>query len=51
MFHSHTLQDVEVLDDEPDVIRTRHCRPSKKAGKREGVAFMLLVDNSSFISR
>jgi hypothetical protein len=30
------LQDVELLDDEPDVIRTRHGRPSKKAGKREG---------------
>jgi hypothetical protein len=30
-------QDVELLDDEPDnVIRTRHGRPSKKAGKREG---------------
>ena len=34
----HCLQDVELLDDEPDnVIRTRHGRPSKKAGKREGV--------------
>jgi hypothetical protein len=35
-----TLQDVELLDDEPDtVIRTRHGRPSKKAGKREGACY------------
>ncbi len=40
----HCLQDVELLDDlddEPDnVIRTRHGRPSKKAGKREGAGHL-----------